>query len=140
MITFAAAFSSSTGGLAVRSRSTANLTYGTTAAPTALQEARAEAGLGDEPAPAVQQRKVEKVGDQQAVLYRPKSTSRLGWAVIGNGHNGYLDVWLELGFIGLGLFLLMFFTALKRAYSRRSRVSARQSSTPTTTPRRARAA
>ena len=33
------------------------------------------------------------------------------WAVIGNGHNGYLDVWLELGFIGLGLFLLMFFTA-----------------------------
>jgi exopolysaccharide production protein ExoQ len=40
------------------------------------------------------------------------------WAVIGNGHNGYLDVWLELGFIGFGLFLLMFFTALKRAYSR----------------------
>lgn len=40
------------------------------------------------------------------------------WAVIGNGHNGYLDIWLELGFIGLGLFLLMFFTAFKRAYSR----------------------
>ena len=40
------------------------------------------------------------------------------WAVIGNGHNGYLDVWLELGFIGFGLFMLMFFTALKRAYSR----------------------
>jgi O-antigen ligase len=40
------------------------------------------------------------------------------WAVIGNGHNGYLDIWLELGFVGLGLFLLMFFTAFKRAYSR----------------------
>jgi len=40
------------------------------------------------------------------------------WGVIGNGHNGYLDLWLELGFIGLSLFLLMFFTALKRAYSR----------------------
>jgi hypothetical protein len=40
------------------------------------------------------------------------------WAVIGNGHNGYLDVWLELGFIGLGLFLVMFFTAVRRAYSR----------------------
>jgi exopolysaccharide production protein ExoQ len=40
------------------------------------------------------------------------------WAVIGNGHNGYLDVWLELGFIGLGLFSLMLLTALSRTYSR----------------------
>jgi exopolysaccharide production protein ExoQ len=40
------------------------------------------------------------------------------WAVIGNGHNGYLDLWLELGFIGLGLFLLMFITAMKRSYLR----------------------
>jgi O-antigen ligase len=40
------------------------------------------------------------------------------WGVIGNGHNGYLDVWLELGFIGLGIFLVMFFTGLSRAYSR----------------------
>ena len=40
------------------------------------------------------------------------------WAVIGNGHNGYLDVWLEMGFVGLGLFLVMFFTAVRRAYSR----------------------
>jgi O-antigen ligase len=40
------------------------------------------------------------------------------WAVIGNGHNGYLDVWLELGFIGLGLFLVMFFTGIGRAYRR----------------------
>src|SRR3954452_4217246 len=40
------------------------------------------------------------------------------WAVVGNGHNGYLDVWLELGFVGLGLFLLMFFTGIGRAYRR----------------------
>jgi exopolysaccharide production protein ExoQ len=40
------------------------------------------------------------------------------WAVIGNGHNGYLDVWLELGFIGLGLFVVMFVTAVSRSYSR----------------------
>jgi O-antigen ligase len=38
--------------------------------------------------------------------------------VIGNGHNGYLDVWLELGFIGLGLFLVMFFIGIGRAYRR----------------------
>ena len=40
------------------------------------------------------------------------------WDVIGNGHNGYLDVWLELGFIGVGLFLMMFLTGISRAYSR----------------------
>jgi O-antigen ligase len=40
------------------------------------------------------------------------------WGVIGNGHNGYLDVWLELGFIGLGLFGIMFLTAVSRSYSR----------------------
>ncbi len=40
------------------------------------------------------------------------------WAVIGNGHNGYLDVWLELGFVGLGLFLVTFFTGMGRAYRR----------------------
>ena len=40
------------------------------------------------------------------------------WAVIGNGHNGYLDIWLELGFVGLGLFAVMFLTALGRSYSR----------------------
>jgi len=40
------------------------------------------------------------------------------WATVGNGHNGYLDIWLELGFVGLGLFLLMFLTGIKRAYSR----------------------
>jgi len=45
------------------------------------------------------------------------------WAVIGNGHNGYLDVWLELGFVGLGLFLVMYFTGLSRAYLRLIRSS-----------------
>jgi exopolysaccharide production protein ExoQ len=40
------------------------------------------------------------------------------WATVGNGHNGYLDIWLELGFVGLSLFLLMFLTGIKRAYSR----------------------
>lgn len=40
------------------------------------------------------------------------------WAVVGNGHNGYLDVWLELGFVGLALFTVMFLTAFRRAYSR----------------------
>jgi exopolysaccharide production protein ExoQ len=40
------------------------------------------------------------------------------WAVIGNGHNGYLDVWLEMGSLGLGLFLVMFITSFKRAYAR----------------------
>jgi preprotein translocase subunit SecA len=51
---------SSTGGFAPqRSRATSSLTYGTTAAPTALQEARAEAGLEDETT-VVEQRRVEK--------------------------------------------------------------------------------
>lgn len=40
------------------------------------------------------------------------------WAVVGNGHNGYLDVWLELGFVGLGIFVVMFATGIGRAYSR----------------------
>ncbi|MCW2959945.1 MAG: preprotein translocase subunit SecA [Thermoleophilia bacterium] len=56
----AAESSSSTGGLAVKpSRATSNLTYGTTAAPTALQEARIEAGEDVETGPTVQQRVVE---------------------------------------------------------------------------------
>jgi exopolysaccharide production protein ExoQ len=40
------------------------------------------------------------------------------WGVVGNGHNGYLDIWLELGFAGIGLFLVMYLTSLKRAYAR----------------------
>jgi O-antigen ligase len=40
------------------------------------------------------------------------------WAVVGNGHNGYLDVWLELGFVGLSVFVVMFLTGISRAYSR----------------------
>jgi preprotein translocase subunit SecA len=53
--------SSSTGGLAVRpSRATSSLTYGGAAAPTALQEARSEAGLEEDQAPVVEQRRVDK--------------------------------------------------------------------------------
>jgi preprotein translocase subunit SecA len=51
----------STGGLVPRpARSTQSLTYGTAAAPTALEEARVEAGLEEPSGPVVQQRKVEK--------------------------------------------------------------------------------
>jgi O-antigen ligase len=41
--------------------------------------------------------------------------------VIGNGHNGYLDVWLELGLVGLGLVFVVLLQALLRllAYARR---------------------
>jgi preprotein translocase subunit SecA len=52
------ASSSSTGGFA-STRSSSALTYGQASAPTALQEARMEAGLEDE-APVVQQRRVEE--------------------------------------------------------------------------------
>lgn len=34
---------------------------------------------------------------------------------VGNGHNGYLDVWLELGFVGLALLLLLLLQAVTRA-------------------------
>ncbi|HEV7368200.1 O-antigen ligase [Arenibaculum sp.] len=45
--------------------------------------------------------------------------ARLSWnEQLGNGHNGYLDVWLELGFVGFGLFLVMFLTLGRRAYVR----------------------
>jgi preprotein translocase subunit SecA len=51
----------STGGLVPRpARATQSLTYGTAAAPTALEEARVEAGLEEAAGPVVQQRKVEK--------------------------------------------------------------------------------
>jgi O-antigen ligase len=33
---------------------------------------------------------------------------------LGNGHNGFLDTWLEIGIVGLGLFLVVFFTAVRR--------------------------
>ena len=48
----------------------------------------------------------------------PNRPSSRIWATIGNGHNGYLDVWLELGFVGLGIFIVMFATGIGRAYSR----------------------
>jgi O-antigen ligase len=38
----------------------------------------------------------------------------LGGGSLGNGHNGFLDTWLEIGIVGLGTFLLAFFTAMTR--------------------------
>jgi len=32
------------------------------------------------------------------------------------GHNAYLDIWLDLGFVGLGLFAITFFAACRDAY------------------------
>jgi exopolysaccharide production protein ExoQ len=40
-------------------------------------------------------------------------TGSLG-STLGNGHNGYLDTWLELGIVGFGAFLLVFGTAIWR--------------------------
>ncbi len=37
-----------------------------------------------------------------------------GSTQIGNGHNGYLDVWLELGFVGLTLLVLLLLQAVTR--------------------------
>jgi exopolysaccharide production protein ExoQ len=38
----------------------------------------------------------------------------LGW-VAKHSHNGFLDIWLDLGIVGLGVFLLSYFNALWRA-------------------------
>jgi exopolysaccharide production protein ExoQ len=40
----------------------------------------------------------------------------LTWRVpsVGNGHNGYLDIWLELGAVGFGAFLLVLCATLHR--------------------------
>jgi O-antigen ligase len=40
------------------------------------------------------------------------------WGIVGHGHNGYLDLWLELGFAGFGLFLVCVVVAGKRMFSR----------------------
>lgn len=41
---------------------------------------------------------------------------QLTWRVnnVGNGHNGYLDIWLELGALGFAAFLLVLYTTLHR--------------------------
>lgn len=45
--------------------------------------------------------------------------AHLGWNLeVGNGHNGYLDVWLELGFVGLGLFVAALVIAIRRVWRR----------------------
>jgi exopolysaccharide production protein ExoQ len=45
------------------------------------------------------------------------STSTIG-SSLGNGHNGYLDTWLEIGIVGLGAFVLVFVTAIWRVARR----------------------
>jgi O-antigen ligase len=40
------------------------------------------------------------------------------WDAVGNGHNGYLDVWLELGFIGLAIFGAMLVVSVRRVWPR----------------------
>ncbi|MEM7172264.1 MAG: O-antigen ligase [Pseudomonadota bacterium] len=37
---------------------------------------------------------------------------------IGHAHNGYIDIWLDLGFIGLGTFLVALFVAARNALRR----------------------
>ncbi len=38
----------------------------------------------------------------------------IGGASLGNGHNGYLDTWLEIGLLGFAAFLLVLATAARR--------------------------
>jgi O-antigen ligase len=37
------------------------------------------------------------------------------WTFLDHAHNGYMDLWLELGHVGLGLFLLLLIIAVKRS-------------------------
>jgi len=50
-------------------------------------------------------------------------TNRL---LTGNGHNSFLDIWLELGTVGLGLFLTTFFVTGQRALKRLARSNDRR--------------
>ena len=44
--------------------------------------------------------------------------AQLNWGGMANGHNGYLDVWLELGFVGVGIFVATLVQALRRVWKR----------------------
>ena len=48
---------------------------------------------------------------------------------VGNGHNGYLDLWLELGFLGLGAFVLCVITTMSRLSRRLTSTNGRDSVT-----------
>ena len=37
------------------------------------------------------------------------------WTALGHSHNGFIDVWLELGFAGLATFVLVLATILRRS-------------------------
>jgi len=63
-----------------------------------------------------------KVGSEQPLLgsgyrtfYTRGVTNRI---LIGNGHNSFLDLWLELGFIGFGLFVTTLVIVTRRALQR----------------------
>lgn len=52
--------------------------------------------------------------DNAGYIYR-----LLNWdGGIGHAHNGYIDVWLDLGFVGLGLFIIAFVVAIRNALAR----------------------
>jgi O-antigen ligase len=63
-----------------------------------------------------------RIGMQQPILgtgYRTFYTSGLtNRVLIGNGHNSFLDLWLELGTVGFGLFIATMFVAIRRALHR----------------------
>ena len=40
------------------------------------------------------------------------------WATINNAHNGFLTLWLDLGFAGIGAFLLTVLVGLRRLIGR----------------------
>ena len=49
------------------------------------------------------------------VLHDHWSAGESQKSLTANGHNGFLDAWLDLGFVGLGLFLLLIVTSAIRA-------------------------
>jgi O-antigen ligase len=38
------------------------------------------------------------------------------WGAIDHAHNGYMDLWLELGYVGLAMFVLLLLAASKTAW------------------------
>jgi O-antigen ligase len=50
--------------------------------------------------------------------YRSFWNFSVSFDVVGHGHNSFLDLWLELGFVGAGLFLVLFNIFVGRALGR----------------------
>ena len=64
-----------------------------------------------------------KIGEQHPMLgsgYRTFFTRGLttNTVMIGNGHNSFIDLWLELGFVGLGMFFASLVIVTRRALQR----------------------